>query len=64
VDYSFDQRPEGARAAFGPGEVVLHPSLGEGIVRRCDGPGPEAKVTVAFPGIGEKRVIAKFLKRS
>jgi len=63
VDYSFDQRPEGTRAAFTPGDRVTHPSLGEGLVRRCDGPGPEAKVTVAFPGIGEKRVIAKFLRR-
>jgi DNA helicase-2/ATP-dependent DNA helicase PcrA len=51
------------RAAFTPGDRVTHPSLGEGLVRRCDGPGPEAKVTVAFPGIGEKRVIAKFLRR-
>jgi hypothetical protein len=43
---------------------VAHPSLGEGLVRTCDGTGPDAKVTVVFPGIGEKRVIAKFLKRS
>jgi hypothetical protein len=62
VDYSFDQRPE-ARAAFSRGDVVVHPSLGEGIVRGCDGPGPDAKVTVTFPGAGEKRVIAKFLTR-
>jgi DNA helicase-2/ATP-dependent DNA helicase PcrA len=63
VDYSFDQRPEGTRSAFTPGDRVTHPSLGVGLVRVCDGPGPEAKVTVAFPGIGEKRVIAKFLRR-
>jgi DNA helicase II / ATP-dependent DNA helicase PcrA len=63
VDYSFDQRPEGTRAAFTPGDRVTHPSLGVGLVRTCDGPGPEAKVTVAFPGVGEKRVIAKFLRR-
>jgi hypothetical protein len=43
--------------------MVTHPSLGEGLVRACDGVGPDAKVTVAFPGVGEKRVIAKFLRR-
>jgi DNA helicase-2/ATP-dependent DNA helicase PcrA len=63
VDYSFDQRPETGRAPFTRGDVVTHPSLGEGMVRACDGVGPDAKVTVAFPGIGEKRVIAKFLRR-
>ena len=41
------------KVLFEPGELV----------RVCDGPGPEAKVTVAFPGVGEKRVIAKFLRR-
>jgi DNA helicase-2/ATP-dependent DNA helicase PcrA len=63
VDYSFDQRPMETRAPFTPGDRVAHPSLGEGLVCRCDGTGPDAKVTVAFPGIGEKRVIAKFLRR-
>ena len=63
VDYSFDQRSEGMRPAFTSGDRVTHPSLGVGLVRSCDGPGPEAKVTVAFPGVGEKRVIAKFLSR-
>jgi DNA helicase-2/ATP-dependent DNA helicase PcrA len=63
VDYSFDQRPEELRPAFTSGDRVTHPSLGEGLVRRCDGAGPDAKVTVAFPGVGEKRVIAKFLRR-
>jgi hypothetical protein len=63
VDYSYDQRPEGSRAAFAPGERVEHPTLGGGLVRSCDGAGPDAKVTVVFPGVGEKRVIARFLRR-
>jgi hypothetical protein len=63
VDYSFDQRAETGRAPFTRGDRVTHPSLGEGLVRACDGVGPDAKVTVAFPGVGEKRVIAKFLRR-
>ena len=63
ADDSFDQRPEAGRAPFTKGDRVTHPSLGEGLVRACDGNGPDAKVTVVFPGIGEKRVIAKFLRR-
>jgi DNA helicase-2/ATP-dependent DNA helicase PcrA len=61
VDYSFDQRPESSRPAFPAGARVRHPALGEGVVRACDGAGPDAKVTVAFPSAGEKRVIARFL---
>jgi DNA helicase-2/ATP-dependent DNA helicase PcrA len=63
VDYSYDQRPEAARP-FAGGERVLHASLGEGLVRGCDGAGPDAKVTVAFHSAGEKRVLARFLRRA
>ena len=63
VDYSYDQRPEAARP-FAGGERVLHASLGEGVVRGCDGAGPDAKVTVAFLSAGEKRVLARFLRRA
>jgi len=62
VDYSYDQRSDSPRAAFAAGDRVLHASLGEGLVRGCDGSGFDAKVTVVFPGIGEKRVIARFLR--
>jgi DNA helicase-2/ATP-dependent DNA helicase PcrA len=61
VDYSYDQRPPGQGPAFAPGTRVRHPALGEGVVRGCDGAGPESKVTVAFFSAGEKRVIARFL---
>jgi DNA helicase-2/ATP-dependent DNA helicase PcrA len=59
-DYDFDQRAEGGGLAVGA--RVRHPSLGEGIVRAVDGAGADAKVTVAFLGAGEKRVIARFLQ--
>jgi DNA helicase-2/ATP-dependent DNA helicase PcrA len=61
VDYDFDQRPEDGRPAFARGDRVLHPSLGHGVVLACEGPGPDAKVTVRF-GVGEKRVLARFLR--
>ena len=63
VDYEFDQRPEAGRQAFAPGAIVAHPSLGEGRVVSCDGAGGEAKVTVIFDDVGEKRVVARFLRR-
>ena len=47
-----------------PGDRVVHASLGEGIVRSCEGRGPDAKVSVAFDDRGEKRVIARFLQRA
>jgi DNA helicase II / ATP-dependent DNA helicase PcrA len=63
VDDSYDQRPEAARR-FAAGERVRHSSLGEGLVRACEGGGPDAKVTVAFFSVGEKRVIARYLQRA
>jgi DNA helicase-2/ATP-dependent DNA helicase PcrA len=64
LDFQFDQRPagEGARA-FAAGARVRHSQFGEGIVRGCEGTGPDAKVTVAFFSIGQKRVVARWLKR-
>jgi DNA helicase-2/ATP-dependent DNA helicase PcrA len=61
VDYSYDQRPEAARAPFARGDRVRHATLGEGQVRACDGGGAEARVTVVFDAAGERRVIARFL---
>ena len=63
VDYAFDQREDAGRVPFARGERVLHPSLGDGLVVACDGQGGEAKVTVRFE-IGEKRVLARFLRRA
>jgi DNA helicase-2/ATP-dependent DNA helicase PcrA len=53
-----------APGSLAPGDRVVHASLGEGVVRGCEGSGPEAKVTVAFFERGEKRVIARFLRRA
>ncbi|HEU4385091.1 MAG TPA: UvrD-helicase domain-containing protein [Anaeromyxobacteraceae bacterium] len=62
VDYAYDQRPEASRAPFAPGERVRHATLGEGLVRACDGTGADAKVTVAFFEAGERRVVARYLR--
>lgn len=39
---------------------VKHPSWGVGVVRDCCGDGDETKVTVNFPSIGLKRLVAKY----
>jgi DNA helicase-2/ATP-dependent DNA helicase PcrA len=64
VDYSFDQRPEAAGRPFSRGEAVWHDALGAGMVLGCDGAGRDAKVTVRFDEAGEKRVLARFLRRA
>ena len=62
IDYSYDQTPSAGGGPFARGARVVHGSLGEGVVKSCDGAGAEAKVTVAFFGVGEKRVLARFLR--
>jgi DNA helicase-2/ATP-dependent DNA helicase PcrA len=64
VDYSFDQRPDAGGRPFTRGDTVSHEVLGEGKVLACDGAGREAKVTVHFWEAGEKRVLARFLRRA
>jgi DNA helicase-2/ATP-dependent DNA helicase PcrA len=60
VDYGYDQRPGGG--AFGRGARVRHQSFGEGLVVAADAAGRDPKVTVAFFSVGEKRVLARFLR--
>jgi DNA helicase-2/ATP-dependent DNA helicase PcrA len=44
------------------GRTVRHPRFGDGRVARIDGRGPEARVTVQFPGFGSKKIVARFLE--
>jgi DNA helicase II / ATP-dependent DNA helicase PcrA len=55
---------EASGEALAPGDRVVHASLGEGVVRACEGAGPTAKVRVAFYERGEKRIVARFLRRA
>jgi DNA helicase-2/ATP-dependent DNA helicase PcrA len=43
------------------GEKVAHPYFGQGVIKRVEGFGNEAKIVVSFPKHGEKRIIASFL---
>ncbi len=46
--------------SFVPGMHVKHPKYGKGLVLRREGSGDQAKLTVSFPGFGQKKLIEKF----
>jgi DNA helicase-2/ATP-dependent DNA helicase PcrA len=43
-----------------PGVRVRHPLFGVGTVLRRDGGGADLKLTVSFPGVGAKKLVARF----
>lgn len=45
---------------FRPGARVIHPTYGEGIVRSVEGSGKDMKVSVQFPGHGEKKFLVAY----
>jgi DNA helicase-2/ATP-dependent DNA helicase PcrA len=45
---------------FAPGSHVRHPKYGRGLVLRREGTGDSAKLTVSFPGFGQKKLIEKY----
>ena len=62
IDRSYSQVPEFVSEGDGMvGLRVRHGQFGEGEIISFDGSGQNAKATVLFPGIGLKRVVARFL---
>jgi DNA helicase-2/ATP-dependent DNA helicase PcrA len=47
-------------AELRPGARVRHPLFGVGTVLRREGDGDELKVTVSFPGVGAKKLVARY----
>ena len=47
-------------AEFRPGVRVRHPLFGVGTVLRREGGGDDLKLTVSFPGVGAKKLVARF----
>jgi len=45
------------------GQIIEHPMFGEGVIKRVEGTGGSAKITVSFPGRGTKKIIASYLER-
>jgi DNA helicase-2/ATP-dependent DNA helicase PcrA len=48
---------------FSPGMAVQHATFGEGEVISSDGAGKGEKLTVQFPGVGRKVIVARFVER-
>ncbi len=44
------------------GQKVNHSAFGEGLIKKVEGAGDEAKVTVFFPSVGDKKIIASYLE--
>jgi DNA helicase-2/ATP-dependent DNA helicase PcrA len=45
---------------FLPGSYVRHAKYGRGLVLRREGSGDQTKVTVSFPGYGQKKLVEKY----
>jgi DNA helicase-2/ATP-dependent DNA helicase PcrA len=45
---------------FVPGSHVLHSKYGKGLVLRREGSGDNVKLTISFPGFGQKKLIEKY----
>jgi DNA helicase-2/ATP-dependent DNA helicase PcrA len=45
---------------FVPGSYVKHAKYGRGLVLRREGAGESLKLTVSFPGYGQKKLVQKF----
>ena len=43
-----------------PGAHVRHPKYGKGLILRREGAGDNVKLTVSFPGFGQKKLIEKY----
>ena len=54
-----DQAPT-SDAGFTPGSHVTHEKYGRGLVLRREGSGDNVKLTVSFPGYGQKKLIEKY----
>jgi len=50
----------GPKGKLSPGSIINHPTLGRGTIVKKEGEGPDAKLTVNFPGVGLKKLVAKF----
>jgi len=49
-----------ASAEFKPGSYVKHSKYGRGLVLRREGAGESTKLTVSFPGYGQKKLVEKY----
>jgi DNA helicase II / ATP-dependent DNA helicase PcrA len=53
-------QPSASTAEIVPGSYVKHSKYGRGLVLRREGAGESAKLTVSFPGFGQKKLVEKY----
>jgi ATP-dependent DNA helicase UvrD/PcrA len=54
------QEPTTKSNEFTPGSYVKHSKYGRGLVLRREGAGESTKLTVSFPGYGQKKLVEKY----
>jgi DNA helicase-2/ATP-dependent DNA helicase PcrA len=54
------QEPAAKSTEFTPGSYVRHSKYGRGLVLRREGAGESTKLTVSFPGYGQKKLVEKY----
>jgi DNA helicase II / ATP-dependent DNA helicase PcrA len=52
--------PSSGSGEFVPGSYVKHSKYGRGLVLRREGAGESTKLTVSFPGYGQKKLVEKY----
>ena len=52
--------PSSTSTDFTPGSYVRHSKYGRGLVLRREGAGESTKLTVSFPGYGQKKLVEKY----
>ncbi len=52
--------PSSTSAEIKPGSYVRHSKYGRGLVLRREGAGESTKLTVSFPGFGQKKLVEKY----
>lgn len=56
------EEPKVPASSFVAGSHVRHEKYGKGLVLRREGSGDNVKLTISFPGFGQKKMIEKFAK--
>jgi DNA helicase-2/ATP-dependent DNA helicase PcrA len=62
VEYEPDVSYDDVESTFRLGQRVRHPKFGEGEVRGFTGSGSDLKLTVYFPKVGPKTIVARFVE--
>ena len=60
INQRSEPAPSAASGEFVPGSYVKHSKYGRGLVLRREGVGESAKLTVSFPGYGQKKLVEKY----